>query len=253
MANKVPFLHPARKAQAAQPPVPATPAIDLSSLTSVLLLQTLTNSGLLSSAISPPGPTTINASQAVQSAVPAPSTPICTPTKARGPGSPPIPSPSQLRRFLRYAERHLGVSNATMYEQDLDMHGIGPDILSQVDEKTLTDLGIRKGDIIRLQNGSQTWWNGPDAKRKRSDTVTSSGSNHSQSSSKKVAYEKWYHDGGRARFSGPPMEPGDGNPNAEYKIFYKCDSQNLWLPIPQGFAVDEEGEDNPNAFSLFSY
>ncbi|KAI6024302.1 hypothetical protein EDC04DRAFT_2900257 [Pisolithus marmoratus] len=53
IANKATCLHPAPKVQAAQalihPVPPATPTVDINSLTSVLLLQTLTKSGLLSS------------------------------------------------------------------------------------------------------------------------------------------------------------------------------------------------------------
>jgi len=78
--------------------------------------------------------------------------------------SPPIPSPSQLVRYLKYAEASLGVHHALSYKLAFELHGIGPDILPSVDDKLLSDLGISAGDSIRLKKGSVAWWNGADAK-----------------------------------------------------------------------------------------
>ncbi|KIK11636.1 hypothetical protein PISMIDRAFT_68209, partial [Pisolithus microcarpus 441] len=80
------------------------------------------------------------------------------------PSSPPIPSPTQLARYLEYAETNLGVRYASSYKAALELHGIGPDILPDVDDKLLADLGISAGDVIRLKKGSTAWWNGPDVK-----------------------------------------------------------------------------------------
>jgi hypothetical protein len=59
---------------------------------------------------------------------------------------------------------------------------------------------------------------------------------------KKIAYERRYHDRGRARFGAGPMQhdgDDDGGPR-EYNIFYHSDDHVQWLPVPPGFSVDEE-------------
>ncbi|KAG8216760.1 hypothetical protein J3R82DRAFT_7002, partial [Butyriboletus roseoflavus] len=55
--------------------------------------------------------------------------------------------------FLKYAETNLGVSNATTYEHKLTTQHIGPDILSEISDKTLLDIGIPTGNIICLKKG----------------------------------------------------------------------------------------------------
>ncbi|KAI6011735.1 hypothetical protein EDC04DRAFT_2905321 [Pisolithus marmoratus] len=119
IANKATCLHPAP---------PATPTIDINSLTSVLLLQTLTKSSLLSS----PTPVT----PAI-----APAPPPVTPTQPAinpVPYSPLVPSPTELSHFLRYAEVNLGICNAMRYEKNLEVQGIGRDILADVNDYLLT-------------------------------------------------------------------------------------------------------------------
>ncbi|SJL02934.1 uncharacterized protein ARMOST_06275 [Armillaria ostoyae] len=65
----------------------------------------------------------------------------------------------------------LGVSDALSYEDALHDQGFGPDILHQVEDKELRSIGFRCGDIIRLKQNAQRWWNGLDAKQKRMVTV----------------------------------------------------------------------------------
>ncbi|KIK78109.1 hypothetical protein PAXRUDRAFT_164866, partial [Paxillus rubicundulus Ve08.2h10] len=65
---------------------------------------------------------------------------------------------------------------------------IGPDILLDISDQTLQDIGMSMGDIIRLKKGSATWWNGPDAKQKHSETIVNS--NPSKPVTKKITYEK---------------------------------------------------------------
>ncbi|KIK19815.1 hypothetical protein PISMIDRAFT_13386 [Pisolithus microcarpus 441] len=143
LANKVPFLHPARKA-AAQPVTPAT--TDLNSLTSVLL-RTLTqlDTGLPQSPASP-------ASTLPMFASPTPQTPIWR--QAHSMSSPPIPSPSQVVHYLQYAETNLGVCHALSYQSAFKLHGIGPDVLPDIDDKFLAGLGLSAGDAIHLKRGS---------------------------------------------------------------------------------------------------
>ncbi|KIK75745.1 hypothetical protein PAXRUDRAFT_171852 [Paxillus rubicundulus Ve08.2h10] len=78
---------------------------------------------------------------------------------------------TQLSCFLKHVQKHLGVSNATAFE----------------DELQLQDIGMSTGDIIRLKRGSATWWNGPDAKWKHSGTIFDS--NPNKPVTKKIAYK----------------------------------------------------------------
>jgi hypothetical protein len=86
-----------------------------------------------------------------------------------------------------------------------------------------------------------------DLKRKRSSTSSSSGTLNcgslEQPVKKKIAYKKQYHDGGKSHISGPPMVDGDPDPFADYDLYYKCDTQNQWLPVPKGFVVIEDADE----------
>ncbi|KIK78010.1 hypothetical protein PAXRUDRAFT_165131, partial [Paxillus rubicundulus Ve08.2h10] len=161
--------------------------------------------------------------------------------------SPLIRTPTQLFRFLQHAEAQLGISNATRYEGALHMQDIGPDILPDVSDWTLQDMGMSTGDIIWLKKGSAPWWKGPDSKRKCSDSETlteSCGLNLTldRSSAKKIAYERCYHDGGASRFSAGAMwaDKDDSRGLHNYDIFYHSDIHAQWLPVPKGFSIDEE-------------
>ncbi|KAF8123999.1 hypothetical protein EV363DRAFT_1178820, partial [Boletus edulis] len=141
--------------------------------------------------------------------------------------SPPIPSPSHLAHFLAYAETHLSIQHASTYWHALNLQGIGWDILADMDNQVLAGIGISMGDIVHLKKGSVVWWNGPKAKRKWSDTVTSSGTERSKTEpqKKKVAYKKQYHAGGGNRFLGLAMEEGDADLNSDFDLYYKCNTQ----------------------------
>ncbi|KAI6016595.1 hypothetical protein BKA83DRAFT_4497681 [Pisolithus microcarpus] len=240
VTNEATYLHPMCKMQAlAQPTPPTTLSLNVNSLTSVLLLQMLTKSGLLSSSVPAAPPS---------GSVPSP----VTPTQAHAElitSSPLVPSPTQLSRFLLFAEMNLGVCNATRYEVNLDLQGIGLDILAEVDDKVLADGGISIGNIIHLKRGCTVWWNSPDAKQKWSNTEASINSTEATCPPhKKVSYEKCYFTGGGNRFSGPPMAPDKNLDNPfsvipDYNLFYKCDVQGQWLPVLQGFVVNESSED----------
>jgi hypothetical protein len=56
------------------------------------------------------------------------------------------------------------------FEGPLWMQDIGPDILTDISDRTLQDMGMNTGEIIRLKKASALWWIGPDAKRKRSNS-----------------------------------------------------------------------------------
>jgi len=244
-ANKAPVLH-AKRASAQLLPLSPAPAVDVNSLTSVLLMQTLAQSGLLSSAAGTITP--VNSSAPAPAPRPGLSSPQ-TPTQQKDntPPSPQlIPSPSHLVHYLEYAEAHLGVHDALTHKTSLQLNGIGPDILPDVPDKFLSDHGISAGDAICLKKGSAAWWNGPDAKRKQSNTVTSNAESWAsgEQPAKRVAYQKWFHDGGGVRFTGPPMRADDADspPDQDYDLLYFCDVQNQWLPVPHGFTVDKDAD-----------
>lgn len=169
-ANMALFLHPAHKEQAqkaASQSLPSpNPAPDINSITSVLLLQMLAN--LSSSGTCSPSTATVPTAPAL-------TMPVHHVLERSA--SLPVPSPSKLMRFLRYAETELHVENATAFEQRLAAQHIGPDILPEIEDKILAmEIGILAGDIVHLKKGSITWWNGPEAKRKHRITDQSSAS-----------------------------------------------------------------------------
>ena len=167
-ANKASILH-AKRLQSPALPSPS-PAVDINSLASVLLIQAITKTGLFPSTASSDAPTPEKLSTST-------STPQTPTWQKNALTSELIPSPSQLTRYFKYAETHLGVCHALTYKTSLELNGIGPDILPDVDDKLLASLGISAGDVICLKNESTAWWNGPasDAKQKQSNMITSDG------------------------------------------------------------------------------
>ncbi|KAJ7085267.1 hypothetical protein C8R44DRAFT_651224 [Mycena epipterygia] len=153
---------------------------------------------------------------------PRPSTPKQEQEKAKS-SQAAIPTPSKLPRFLEYAGQNLGVTSAPTFESRMRIHGYGPDILHLLEDQDLMDIGINKGDVIRLKAGAQSWWNGPEANKKRLHVEMEEGSTswgsggpglftpvrnqphtiHTTPPSKKVAFEHRYEDGGALRFYGP--------------------------------------------------
>ncbi|KIK13610.1 hypothetical protein PISMIDRAFT_118598 [Pisolithus microcarpus 441] len=128
------------------------------------------------------------------------------------PCSPLVPSPTQLLHFLCYAEVNLGICNAIRYEKSLEVQGIGPDILANVNDKILTKAGLSVGNIIHLKRGCTVWQNSLDVKCKHSNTETlvqDGASSHSPH--KRVAYERWYFDGGASWFASYAMTPNGNN------------------------------------------
>ncbi|KIK93716.1 hypothetical protein PAXRUDRAFT_144441, partial [Paxillus rubicundulus Ve08.2h10] len=221
VTNKALFLHPVHKAlaKAASKFLP----LDINSLTPVILLQTL--SDLSSARTHSPTTTTILT-------VSAPMTPVhCVPERST---SPPVPSPSQLMQFLKYAEMELHIENATMFERRLAGQHIGPDILPEIKDKILAvEIGILVGNIICLKKGSINWWKGPNAK------------SPTHPPQKMVAYER-YHNGGGCHFTRPLMIAGDGNDDGpkDYDLWYQSTDHSAWLPVPKGYIICEDGNDD---------
>jgi hypothetical protein len=72
----------------------------------------------------------------------------------------PLPSPSDIPCFMRYAKEKLGITDAASYITPLQENRLGPDILSDADMATLTSskIGILYGDALRLCNAAPSWW-----------------------------------------------------------------------------------------------
>ncbi|KAJ7022363.1 hypothetical protein C8F04DRAFT_1049070 [Mycena alexandri] len=176
-----------------------------------------------------------------------------TPTKQivnESTSGPVIPTPSKLPRFLAYASSTLGIPSAPSFESPLRRQAFGPDILHLVGDDELMEMGMRKGDVIRLKAGAQPWWNGAEARKRThsqidNQTASSSGSIRSPDPatppSKKVAFERRYVDGGAERFYGPRIVTGGGERN----IYYRCPVRLEFVPVPLGYRSTQEGEE-PN-------
>jgi hypothetical protein len=162
--------------------------------------------------------------------------------------SPPIVSPSKLRKFLLHAEENLGVHHATAFEAPMRLKGFGPDILHLVKDEALVDIGFTEGDVIRLKLGSNDWWKSPEAKRKCTDTVTTNFSVGGSDSAKRqkniIRYERIYvEDGGMHTFWGPPLEPGETT-FTDMETKYFDEAHGDFVPIPHGFtAIMDDEED----------
>jgi hypothetical protein len=91
--------------------------------------------------------------------------------------SPPLPSSSDISRYLEYASKKLGVCSAKNYISPLKWKSYRPDILSQAPNSDLAGLGILPGDIIRLKNGSDRWWKKQKQNQAHEDDLDASFSN----------------------------------------------------------------------------
>jgi hypothetical protein len=205
---------------------------------------------------------------AIQSVSVPPKTPARK-TEEKTISSPVLPTPSKLPQFLEHASTNLGIASAPIFESVMHRNGFGPDILHLVEDRDLTDIGMKKGDVIRLKAGAQSWWNGPDARKKRSraDMEATSASRSGSGGfpdfprelatppSKKVMFERRYDDGGGAmRFYGPRIKPGSGAKD----VFYRCPLRKEFVPIPLGYqcTIEEEyisGDEEAEAEAMDLY
>ena len=88
------------------------------------------------------------------------------------------------------------------------------------------------------------WWNGPDAKRKRVDGEGDKGDiSELPAKDDIVDYKRQFNNGGGFWFSGPPMVGGDYEEVPGETLWYKCTARKGWFPIPRGYTVIVEGDD----------
>ncbi|KAE9386735.1 hypothetical protein BT96DRAFT_762564, partial [Gymnopus androsaceus JB14] len=161
-----------------------------------------------------------------------------SPTRSVSPinSSPVKNTPTKLRRFLEHAENNLGVKNATFHLSQLKNQGYGPDILDCVNDKDLTDLGIKPGDVKHLKRAAPGWYNGPEAKRTHTTPSVAAASEANPHPNRR-RFEKRYHDGGRSSSFGESMRPlGDIEiPDPSFDWWYRSELTQSMLPVPQGY------------------
>ncbi|KAJ7713399.1 hypothetical protein B0H16DRAFT_1341426 [Mycena metata] len=160
--------------------------------------------------------------------------------------TPAVPTPSKLPRFLAYASEALGIPSAPTFESPMRRQALSPDILHLVGDEELMEMGMRKGDVIRLKAGAQAWWKGPEAKKRNHSQIDDQSAGSSGSirlpdpetpPSKKVAFERRYVDDGAERFYGPRIVTGGGERN----IYYRCPVRLEFVPVPLGYRSTQEG------------
>lgn len=182
-----------------------------------------------------------------------------------------VTTPSKLRRYLLYAERHLGIHNASRYESVLAKENYGPDIFEELPDDILLRSPVKmpRGDAIRLKRGCATWWES-ESKRTRIESGHSSHVSaesslvqigHTDSPSSRgvvnpvsimeVRYELDFPEGGSACYHGPPMRHGTTS-DADRRTKYFCEALDSWLPVPEGYCApwysSEGREDQENVF-----
>ncbi|KAG1777621.1 hypothetical protein EV702DRAFT_1196834 [Suillus placidus] len=212
-AKHEPVLHPMCCAASTTSMAPAPSAIstsDISSLTLMLLLQTVRDLAHNQDHAAIPSTSlpTVNASMPIHSPV--------------------ILTPSKLTHFLKYAEQELGVGHAMVYESSLHSIGAGPDILVEIADQELAPIGLTPGDIIHLKKGSVTWWNGPLAKNEPIDRGTS------------MRKDTMMEDVHASRMRVEERPPGEC-PDLDYDLYHFCDNRQEWVPFPPGYTFDAEG------------
>ncbi|KAF8064884.1 hypothetical protein FPV67DRAFT_159076 [Lyophyllum atratum] len=155
-------------------------------------------------------------------------------------------TPSKLSRFLRYAEANLGVRNATTYEEAFQTQSYGPDILHLVDDKSLLDMGLAQGDVIRLKTNSLRWYNLNSGYQKRKRAIEDQGTPPPPPLPRtpeniKIRFEKRYHNGGTARVYGPRITPGKPRFEQDYDMTFFSEARRQFIPVPDGFMAVIDG------------
>jgi len=105
----------------------------------------------------------------------------------------------------------------------------------------LKNVGFTPGDVIRLKQNSQQWWNSADAKRKRT-RPTSQTQPQTTPPNMRVAFEKRYRDGGGYRLYGPKMVEGDFEAGTDVEWFYFCKARDAMVPLPFGYKPVIDGD-----------
>lgn len=165
-----------------------------------------------------------------------------TPVQAKAdiPGSSPVPSPTQIPRYLSHVEQKLGVSKATALASEFMAKGWGPDIIANVPlneiKEKVSSIGGTEGDAIRIQTNGAKWWKSSEAKRKRSNT---------QSSDHWVQYQTVELDGTMRGWPGNPPKRGRTT-EEDRQTTYFDDRIGYRIPIAEGWTIGDPLDKHTN-------
>ena len=166
------------------------------------------------------------------------SEPPTSPTPLRqAPASPPTNTPSKLRRYLEYAEKNLGVTDATLHEHRLARESFGPDILPFISEELLVNCGFTMGDAIRLKRGASSWWTSPEAKRPRifDQPPGPPPQDNFFAPSYDIRFEKRFPEGGSLSVFGSGLVPGKNIRHRQFTWYYYNSATKTVDRVPDGF------------------
>ncbi|RXW16753.1 hypothetical protein EST38_g9107 [Candolleomyces aberdarensis] len=175
-----------------------------------------------------------------------------------GASSPLANTPTKLTRFLKYAEQK-GVEHITEREPLFKARGLGPDVIEHLSKADLDELGISRGDGIRLQRLAPSWWDsekkGLVRKRKADDAFP-----HDDESPRRlcpapqappvsIRFEKRWIDkasgqllDGGASYFGSGFRLGQAHEHIDYCWWYFSQEVQALIPVPQGYLPVLEGD-----------
>ncbi|KAJ2933903.1 hypothetical protein H1R20_g3196, partial [Candolleomyces eurysporus] len=186
-------------------------------------------------------------------ATPAPAMNGNTPPTA-GLDSPLANTPTKLGRFLEYAEQK-GVSDVTEMEALFRARGFGPDVIEHLSKEDLAELGISRGDGIRLQKLAPKWWELEKMRpKKRKAAEAFSDDNNSPRRLRpdrplSIRFEKrWINKEtgelleGSASYFGSGFRLGQAHEDVDYCWWYFSREVQASVPVPAGYLPVLDGD-----------
>ena len=176
-----------------------------------------------------------------------PHTPKCAQThhmadSDHSPSTQPLPSPSDISCFMKYAKEKLGIMDAALYIAPLQENQLGPDILSDADMATLTSsqIGIPYEDALRLCKAAPSWWishskchcNSEDD----NDPTFTVGDGPNIEEQGMLRLRSQYPNGGEVSYWVQSLLQGDQREHDKYTQ-YLDDETREWQPIPHGWTT----------------
>ena len=187
-----------------------------------------------------------------------PSTPTTphTPKRARihhvansnySPSAQPLPSPSDIPCFMKYAKEKLGIKDAASYITTLQENRLGPDILGDADLEMLTssNIGIPYGDALRLRKAAPSWWSNHSKRpRENSDNdpefnplASTTGNEQNTETPGMLRLRIEYPDGGKVSYWVQSLLQSDEQREHDKDTQYLDEETQEWRPIPYGFTA----------------
>jgi hypothetical protein len=201
------------------------------------------------------------ASRSITSHAPQPSIP-----PEQEPASLPPPSPTLLSRFVEYSVKK-GISDAEIFQPDLELRKVGPDIIHDIFTDELMSIGFASGDVSHLKKRASDFM---DCKRQRlkrlrshtnleavprstastpsTSTMTgasTSAAGASTSAAALVTYRYTYEDGGKMSYSASPLRKTGRVQLTDFtkRTLYRDEGLGAYLPILQGYKAPMPSHD----------